>query len=177
VRPASARARLWHELAGYFEEDDGSLPEIRLLDLTAEGVVRVFAEVRRRAEPLDPATHVWHDELEQTVALADVPDVAELAATGRIGPPHFLLSGIRSAGVRLPDLGIYIDPGEVALDYRMGKDWNADVLAAFVELLVELQRLDPGARLAAADEVELRPEGAQKRFQQAVATYLSAAEA
>jgi hypothetical protein len=59
----------------------------------------------------------------------------------------------------------------------MGKDWNADVLAAFVELLAELQRLDPGARLAAADEVEPRPEGAQKRFQQAVATYLSAAEA
>jgi hypothetical protein len=177
VKSPSARARLWFELADLFEEDDGSLPEIRLIDLTPGGVERIFAELSRRAEPLDPAQTVWHEERAQQVPLGELSDVGALAAKGRIAPSHFLLSGIRSGGVRLPDLGAFVFPDEVALDYRMGKDWNADVLAAFVELLAELQLLEPGARLVAACEVELQPEGTQKRFQQAVATYLSAAEA
>jgi hypothetical protein len=169
-----ARDELWRELSDLFAVDDGSLPEIRLLDLSIEGVVQVFEELCHRAEPLDSTQTVWHDERDQEVPFAELSDAVELAANGRITTLHVLLSGIRSSGNRLPDLGVSVQPGEVALDYRMGEDWNADVLAAFIELLAELQALDPDVRLAAAHELDLVAEQIQERFQRAVQTYLAA---
>jgi hypothetical protein len=63
-----------------------------------------------------------------------------------------------------------------ALDYRMGTEWNADGLAAFVELLGDLRKLDPGARLAAAAELDLMAESVQQRFQRAIDRYFASTE-
>jgi hypothetical protein len=117
---------------------------------------------------------VWQDSREQEVPLTELADAGTLAATGQITSLHVVLRGIGSGGIRLPDLGVSVWPGEVALDYRMGSDWDADVLGAFVELLADLQGLDHNARLTAAGEVgPPLPEEVQKRFQRAVETYLS----
>lgn len=171
MNTSTREEQLWRELADLFAEDDGSLPEIRLLEVSPDGAAKILDELRNGAEPLEANQTVWLDEREQELPLRDVPDAGALAATGRISTLHVVLRGIRSRGTRLPDLGVSIWPGEVALDYRMGGEWNADVLAAFVELLGELRKLDPGARLAAAGELDLMPEPAQQRFQRAIDRY------
>lgn len=55
----------------------------------------------------------------------------------------------------------------------MGSGWNADVVAAFITFLGQLRALDPGARLAAAGELDLLEERVQQRFQRAVDRYLA----
>jgi hypothetical protein len=176
MNPSTREEQLWRELGDLFAEDDGSLPEIRLIEVSADGAANIFDELCSRAEPLETNQTVWLDEREQELPLRDVPDAGALAATGRISTLHVVLRGIRSRGTRIPDLGVSIWPGEVALDYRMGSGWNADVLAAFVELLGELRKLDPGARLAAAGELDLMPKPVQQRFQRAIDRYFASTD-
>jgi hypothetical protein len=173
LKTPEARAKLWDELSSFFAEDDGSLPEVRLVRLSPTGLVRIFEELRQRAEPLDSSETVWHDERQEEVTLGEVPELPALVADEKISSVHLLLRGIRSGDLNLPDLGVFAASGEIALDYRMGDEWNEDVLAAFVELLADLRQLDPGGEL---DLEEGLPRGVRRHFRRAVQKYLAAAE-
>ncbi|AKJ27087.1 hypothetical protein AAW51_0396 [Caldimonas brevitalea] len=48
---------------------------------------------------------------------------------------HLVLGGMRMAGVTLPDLGVFVQPGGVTLDYPMGSEWGEMQIEAFVKLL------------------------------------------
>lgn len=171
MKPQTAREELWRELAYLFEEDDGSLPEVRLIDIPSGGAARIFQELRNRAEPLEPTQTIWDEELGRDVPLEDVPDAATLVAEERIQGFHVVLRGISSHSIRLPELGVFVCQNNVELDYRMGSEWNAEVLAAFVELLADLRRLAPAARLDLEDGVL---ENVREHFRRAVETYLAA---
>lgn len=166
---ADARQRLWKALSVLFAEDDGSLPEVRIVGVSSAGGAAMFDELRKRAEPLTPTQTVWHDRLDREVPLSEVPDAGLLAASGELTTLHVVLRGLEAGGVRVPDLGVSVWPGEVALDYRMGSDWNPSSLGAFAVLLGELLRLDAGARLDLEDYVfdDLRD-----RFRAEVSRYL-----
>lgn len=169
ARPTPAQQELWRELGEYFEKDDGTLPDVSLGNLSPAGAAGIFDELRARADPPEPTETIWHDEREEEVPLLEVPDAGALATSGRIGSLHVVLRGVRSGGVRLPDLGVGLFVDEVVLDYRMGRHWNAIVLAAFVELITELQQIDPGSRfdpVANDDVVQL--------FHEAIDGYLEA---
>jgi hypothetical protein len=170
IRPTPAQHQLWRELGEYFAEDDGTLPEYWFSGLSPEGAARIFDELRERADPPEPSTTIWHDEREEQLPLAEVPDAGALVTSGRIGSLHVVLSGVRSAGIRLPDLGVSLFRDSVELDYRMGRDWNPIVLSAFVDLLIELQQLDPGSRLDAHADADV-----QEQFREAIERYLVAA--
>jgi hypothetical protein len=170
MKSKEARARLWSELSFLFAEDDGGLPEVRLLDVSREGLTRIFSRLRELAEPLDASQTLWYDEREQDVPIRDVVDAAELVADGRIQGFPVLLRGIRWEGVQLPDLGVFVFPGEIDLFYRMGDAWNEVVLGAFIELVGELQHVAAGTRLALEDEVLAE---VKEAFQRSVSEYLS----
>ena len=133
--------------------------------------MRIYDALRERAAPLGPTQTAWDSRRDKDVPLSEFPDAARLAAIGEIPTIHVLLRGVGSCGVELPDLGVSITPGEVALDYRMGRDWDSDTLAAFIELLDELRRLDDRVGLAAAGELDLLPTSEQQRFEQAIDRY------
>jgi hypothetical protein len=166
------RERLWVELSDLFKEDEGFLPEVRLIDLSPDGTARIFDGLLHIAEPLDASQTIWHDECQREIQLADVPNAGVLAATGRINSLHAVLRGIRFGELPIPDLGVSVWPNEIALDYRPGLGWDADTLAGFIELLSELLELGGGGRLAVAGELDLLPEDVQRRFQKAVTAYL-----
>jgi hypothetical protein len=138
---------LWERLAFLFDEDDGSLPELRIVGLSPAGLTRVVTALWERAAEPPAVDRLWHDAHGVEAPVRDVAHACELLVAGRIVPFHVPLEGIAVGAVALPALGAFVDPDEVVLDYRMGPDWNADVLAAFVVLLGELRALDAGARL------------------------------
>jgi hypothetical protein len=170
TKPA-ARERLWSELSWLFEDDDGSLPEVRLRTSSPDATARIFEKLYRRSTPLASTQTVWHNERRQEVAVSALSDPGTLAVRGVIGPLHIVARGIRSAEVGLPDLGVSVDPDGVAIDYRMGDTWNPDVLAAFVELIGELLALDPKTRV---DLEDFAADDVRNRFRLTVAAYLAA---
>jgi hypothetical protein len=160
-------AAAWSKLRALFDTDDGSLPAVRLTELTAEGVAAAYAFLRARAS-VRPDLVFWHRALDREERLDAWPNPARLVAAGEADPFHFLATGLAFGGVALPDLGVFICPDEVSLDYRMGPEWGEHRLLALFELLRQLSALDPRARVR--HDPHLLP-AAERRFLEEFSAY------
>ena len=56
---------------------------------------------------------------------------------------HVVFGGLRSkGGAPIPDLGFFVlDLGFIALDYRMGPDWDAPAIIGLFEIMRDLKSL------------------------------------
>lgn len=132
----SAAEQLWQETRHLFEEDDGSLPDLRIDELSEDGVQAVFDALLPLSDLEDPlgGKTASLDGLDKPIS--SIPDVGKKAARGEVMPVHFVIEGVRMNGTFLPALGVFLEPGaSVAFDYRMGSDWDARSVSAFVSLL------------------------------------------
>lgn len=166
---AGAEAELWRRLGHQFTEDDGSLPEVEVTGLSAEGMGRVYRALLAVAAPLGEKAEVWPVVGDEGIPLREVADPAAAAISGELHPFHFLLTGVAFESVEVPDLGVFVGE-DITLDFRSGEGWDPAVLGAFVRLLASLRDLEDGAaigfwRVAVAEERE--------RFADAVAVYLA----
>ena len=74
-----------------------------------------------------------------------MPNAAALVASGDAESIHFCFTGMRVGGVELPELGLFVFPDGVELDYRMGTRWTREAIGAFFEFLRELRAIAPNA--------------------------------
>jgi hypothetical protein len=81
MNPSTPEEQLWHELSGLFAEDDSTLPEMRLLEISPDGASDMFDELCSPAEPRGDQT-VWLDEREQELLLTETPMPAHLPPRG-----------------------------------------------------------------------------------------------
>lgn len=127
----------WDHLRWLFDTDDGALYDIRLTGLDEDGLATAFEFVRSRSI-ITPDDLFWHVGLDRDQPVADYPDAARLVARGVAEPFHVLAARLEFAGAVVPDLGVFVWPGEVTLDYRMGPEWGRPQLLALFELLRQL---------------------------------------
>lgn len=133
----------WDRLRKLFDTDDGGLYEIRLAGLDEEGLVAAFEFIRSRSN-IVPDGLFWHKALQQDRRVADYPDAARLVAQGIAEPFHTLARAPEFAGTVIPDLGIFVCPDELTLDYRMGPEWGRPQLIALFELLRQVTAVAGG---------------------------------
>ena len=60
-------------------------------------------------------------------------------------PFHVLARGVSFGGTAIPDLGVFVWPDELTLDYFQGPEWNEPQVFALFELLRQLVVLSPGS--------------------------------
>lgn len=142
---------LWKELHYLFDTDDGSLPEIRITRLSPDGVAAIFSYITRTGRCTEGTSEFWSLEEQQTKPIDSVPNAAVLVTKNLATPFHFVCRGLNCNGVTVPDIGVFVFQEEIALDYRMGEEWDAAKLEAFFGILKELQTLDAGARVCLED--------------------------
>jgi hypothetical protein len=160
-------AGVWDRVHSLFDTDDGSLPAVRLTGLTGEGVAAAYAFVLARAK-VQTDLVFWHRVKDRKERLDDWPNPASLVARAEADPFHFLASGLTFEGVTIPDLGVFVFPGEIALDYRMGPEWDERRVLALFELLRQLAALDSLAQVRL--EQHVLP-AVERRFLSAWADY------
>jgi len=149
----NAAEELWEELHHLFDTDDGSLPEVVFGGLGPGDLEAAFALLRSRADPDALAGQtVWDEQRRADVPMADVPDAVARVADERNPSFHVVFRALRSEGVALPALGVFVDPDSLALDYRMGSDWDERTLAAFVRLVGDILAVAPHATVAAVPD-------------------------
>lgn len=145
---------LWNELRDLFDTDDGSLPEIRVDYRDAGATVSGYALLRgRAARVVSDNAHFWSKTHDAERPLDSVANAAALVASGEAEAFHVVLGGIQSGRVAIPNLGVFVFPDQLALDYRMGPAWGPKELEAFFGLLGELASLDPDASLSLEEAV------------------------
>ncbi|MFK8185859.1 MAG: hypothetical protein AB8B99_20980 [Phormidesmis sp.] len=145
---------LWNELRDLFDTDDGSLPEIRIDYRDSAAAVSGYALLRGRAARIvSEKPYFWSKTYDAERPLDSVYNAAALVVSGEAEAFHVVFGGIQSSSVTIPDLGIFVFPDQLALDYRMGPDWGPSELEAFFGLLGELASLDPYASLSLEEGV------------------------
>jgi len=91
-----------------------------------------------------------------------------------------VLTGISQAGIPLPDLGVRVWPGTLAIDREPGAIWATEVLTGFLDMLADMSALvdcPATLRLVGAGSEPL-PERDQERFRAALSSrVLKAADA
>lgn len=154
-------------LLDLFATADGGLPEICILGLQGEEVAALYAMLRGVARFLvgKPVYRDRRDRLDKP--LDGEANPALLVVSGEAEPFHFLTRGIRVEGVELPDLGVFVLPNAVALDYERGPWWGRAQVTALFSLLRGLFARAVRPRVA-YDADTGRDEG--KRFARALVT-------
>lgn len=143
--------KLWHHIKHLFEEDDGSLPDIYVENLSSAETVAVYEWLMGRCEIAhDPK--LWSIEEQLDVPIREVSNPARAFVEGRVETFRHCLVGLRSHGIALPELSVCVEPDGLSFDYRMGEHWTECTVLALFELLRQVQRLAPQANIFQTDE-------------------------
>jgi hypothetical protein len=124
--------------------NDGSLPDIDF-DFGVERMVGdAYALIQDRAGHL-ACEHAYYwsksKEEECPIIFGDNPALAVLA--GDAHGFHVVFGGLTShAGAAIPDLGVFVlDSAHIALDYRMGPEWDGPAILGLFEVMRDLRAL------------------------------------
>ncbi|MEJ1098497.1 MULTISPECIES: hypothetical protein [unclassified Pseudoxanthomonas] len=66
---------------------------------------------------------------------------ATLVISGAADSFHVVLAGVTCSGSSIPDLGVFVDPDSLTLDYRMGSSWGEPEIQSLLALLRQLMDL------------------------------------
>ena len=131
-------------------ENDGSLPDINFDFGGARLVADDYAVVRSHATHLTSGSaHYWSKGkgVDVVFGFEDAPAIEFLA--GDAEPFHVVFGGLRSSsGCAVPDIGVFVlDHGFLALDYRMGPEWNEGAVVGLFELMHDLAILSGNVKI------------------------------
>jgi hypothetical protein len=130
----------------YFDTDDGSLPEIEIAFATTDALKAAFRDLFTLGaiDSSKGEKRLWMTREERELPFTGAGDV-ELMVSGTVDAFHVVLEAIEFAGTRLPQLGFWVDPNRLTVDYRMG-EWNERQISSLLGLLCRLR--DHGGRIS-----------------------------
>jgi len=131
-----------NNLLEIFRDNDGSLPDIELHDLSGDEVIRGYNLLKGFSEKISSEkAYYWSvkEEIEIPITFNDNPSIK--VVSGEAEPFHLCFDGITSAsGKRVPELGLFVFEDWLSLDYRMGPEWNFEALQGLFEILYSLHQ-------------------------------------
>ena len=131
-------------------KNDGSLPDINF-DFGSERVAGVaYTLIQGRAKRLSsPHASYWSEEKGEDVPIRFGDNPALALLDGDTPGFHVVFGAMQSAsGAPIPDLGVFVqDAGKIALDYRMGAEWNEAAIIGLFEIMRDLTALATGVRM------------------------------
>ncbi|MET1078925.1 MAG: hypothetical protein ABWY06_13005 [Pseudomonas sp.] len=130
------------KLAKYFKTDDGSLPEIEVSFNTHAQVAAAFQHLYDRGAvnvTLGP-NNVW-SRFNHSERPYSGPSDAALVGSREIDPFHVVLRSVCGSDIPVPDLGVFVFPDSLTIDYRMGDGWGEPQIDSLLKLLGQLRLL------------------------------------
>lgn len=141
------RDELFAEVSGNFTQDDGSLPGVEVIFPDPGELGAGYKLLCEHSATGDAGAECWHALENRTEFARNFDNIATEVASGRINPFHFVLDDLTVEEKLLPDVGVFVDPDRLGLDWRMGPAWDADGVFGFFALLRRLIEAHPGSCL------------------------------
>lgn len=141
----------FEKIRGILHTDDGSLPDINF-DFGQERIAAdAYALIQGRASGLaSEGARYWSKgrRSECPIRFGENPAIALLE--GDAEGFHVVFGGLLSdAGAAIPDLGVFVlDAGSIALDYKMGPEWDEPAIIGLFELMLDLKSLADGVQIS-----------------------------
>ena len=129
-------------LRKYFETNDGSLPEVEIrFSLPDESQAAFELFFSRGARNVTRyGGFLWSIDTQTEMPFIG-QSAAALVISGIVEPFHVVLADINSSICAIPDIGLFYEPLNLTLDYRMGSDWRESQVHSFLNLLKDLSLL------------------------------------
>lgn len=134
-----------------FENDDGSLPDIFVENISANESIEIYSWVLSLTKPYGEPT-LWSLEEERDIKVSDIPNPAQYYVQGKSESFRHCLEEFEINGTKIPQLTIALNESRVEFDYRMGKEWGEKELNALFEFLYRIKLIVTGAKITHAHE-------------------------
>lgn len=144
------------------QNDDGSLPDIDF-DFQQKPVVgEAYALIQAKATRLvSKGAYYWSKSRNKEIPISFGDNPALALQSGDAEPFHVVFGGLQSAtGAPIPDLGVFV-LGEdlIALDYRMGTDWNESAICGLFDVMLALKMLSASVKISHTGNIYESEEG------------------
>jgi hypothetical protein len=132
----------WNRLWKIFRENDGSLPDIELDNLSGDEVISGYEIIRNSAARISSKEPgFWSTTKDTEVPFIFENNPAIDVISGEAECFHLCFDGITSpTGKAIPELGLFVFTDCLSFDYRMGPDWNIEAIEGLFELLLLLSK-------------------------------------
>ncbi len=127
----------WKDVEEILNTNDGSLPDIELNNLEPDEVIKGYEVIRNCAERISSeAPYYWLKNEEKEIIIKFNSNPSELVISDEAEPFHVCFDGIKSPkGKKVPELGVFVFTDSLSVDYRMGKEWNAEAIEGLFEII------------------------------------------
>jgi hypothetical protein len=136
--------------------NDGSLPDINF-DFDNKSVVGdAYALIQGRATCLmSKFAYYWSKGKSKQVPICFGENPALDFLSGDAEAFHVVFGGLQSSTkAPIPDLGIFVLGADfIALDYRMGPEWNEPAILGLFEIMKDLKALSDVVRISHSDNI------------------------
>lgn len=142
---------LWNKVKPLFENDDGSLPDIFVENLTTDEINSIYKWILS-ISCIDGEPTVWSFKKQKDIAVSSLKNAAKAFNLGEIESFRHLLKEFDINGTLIPQLSVCIEKGEISFDYRKGKEWGPEQVKALFEFLSRIKDRAKKVRIIQADE-------------------------
>jgi hypothetical protein len=157
---------LYQQLNDFFTKDDGSYPEVCVCKLSQDQIRKAYRFIIDNSSYLVGRPFLYNRDQACEQPLVEAEDPVQLVVSGIAQPFHFMARDIRfGKEFSIRELGIFIMPNAIALDFECGPLWGEIEIESFMilTLFILLPGPDSFVRLEQDTEQEQK-----KRFMQAL---------
>lgn len=165
--------KLWDKIHDFFDQDDGSYPEICLCNLTPDSIIKSYNFIRKNGGFLVGGPRFLNAEQGCEMGLDEVEDASKLVVNRKAHPFHFMIRNIRFNEKQIDEIGIFVLDNAIAIDYEKGPFWNELKVASLMTLIHLIMKDSPQSFIRLEDEV---PQEAKERFEESYKEYVSQLE-
>ncbi len=142
---------LWSLVHSCFDEDDGSFPSFEIDCLDVQSISDLYLLLRTKSKMLTNNPTFWDVEQKIIKTLDAVENAATLVALFKAEPFYFCVENLIVDNITLPCLGIYVFQESVAIDYKMGSDWNSDTVYGLFLFLKKIVTKYKGSKISPSE--------------------------
>lgn len=142
---------VWENLRHLFENDDGSLPDIFVENMTKEQIVNVYNWIVSKAGIYGEPT-LWSIKEDRDIPIKKVNNPAQKFVNQEVETFRHGLENFNLNGIKMPPLTICVETGGLSFDYRKGKDWGVKEVNALFDFLIMISQMSPDSKIIQAEE-------------------------
>ena len=120
----------WNKLWLILRENDGSLPDIELDNLSGDEVISGYEIIRNSSKNISSKEpYYWSKSKEVEVPFTFNDNPSKEVVSGEAECFHICFDGIQSpTGKPIPELGLFVFTDCLSFDYRMGPEWKIQAI-------------------------------------------------
>jgi hypothetical protein len=143
---------LWNNTKGFFTENQGTFPEIAILNLNAAEILNGYNFIRASSACLIGRSQVQKVSDKTIHQLEELGNPAYLVNSEIIYPFRFMVGELKFKRFLIHELGVFMFKNGIALDIEAGHKWGEGEILALFMLIIKIKGNSKKAQLSLEED-------------------------